>query len=175
MIDLLAPANFSEDRRHRYSLCRRLSIFSSRPLVSCGYNPSRAAEIDNDNTIRREISLAGRIGCGVLVKVNAFAGVATDPNDLALMEDPVGQRSDEAIRAAIELCRQYDGILLACWGVPKGKAATRRLAMGRFREVAALTDSWTALRITKSGHPEHPLYLPGALEPQPWAGYEVAA
>jgi|AntDeeMinimDraft_5_1070356.scaffolds.fasta_scaffold22892_1 hypothetical protein len=167
-MDLLAAANFSPDRVHRYTLCRRISMFGDRPLVSCGYNPSDAAEQQDDPTIRREITLAEWLDCSVLIKVNTFAAISPYPDDLAAMAGPVGKHADAAIQAAVAFCREHNGILLACWGTPKGKAATRRLAAHRFREVAALTSDWTALRVTKDGHPEHPLYLPGGLLPQPW-------
>ncbi|MBO9471499.1 DUF1643 domain-containing protein [Endozoicomonas sp. G2_2] len=167
-MDILAAANFSPDRRHRYTLCRPISMFGDRPLVSCGYNPSVAAEARNDPTITREVTLAEMLDCSMLIKVNTFAAVSPYPDDLAVMSDPVGTHNDEAIQAAVRYCREHDGILLACWGTPKGKAATRRLAAQRFREVAALTNHWTALRVTKEGHPEHPLYLPGGLVPSPW-------
>lgn len=173
MLDLLAPANFSPDpdRRYRWSLSRRLSIFGERPLVCCGYNPSDANEVDNDPTIGREIALAHRLRCDWLVKVNLFGRVSSKPDALADCDDPVGELADEAILAAVALCRERDGVLLACWGAPKGRAVTRRLAEERCRQVAALTRDWQALRITKGGHPEHPLYLSSALMPKPWPGY----
>lgn len=170
-LDLFAPANFSADRTFRWSLSRRLSMLSERLLVSCGFNPSDAAEEANDPTIRREIDLANQLSCGWLIKLNALCAVATKPDRLAAMADPVGDLADAVLREAVQLCTSRDGIMLACWGVPKGRAVTQRLAVQRFRQVAALTDRWHALRLTASGHPEHPLYLPKGLVPQPWAGY----
>lgn len=170
MMDLLAPANFSPDRAYRISLSRRISMLGDFTVVSCGFNPSTAAETLNDPTIGCEIALCRRIGAEVLVKVNILTACATEPDDLAAMVDPVGPEADAAIRAAIELCRTRGGIMLATWGAPKGRAATRRLAERRMREVAAMAD-WHVLRLTASGHPAHPLYLPGNLVPTPWAGY----
>lgn len=174
MIDLYAPANFSEGpdhHRHRWSLARHVSILGERPLVICGYNPSIAAETANDPTISREIALANRLGAGWLVKVNLFAAVATNANELIGYDDPVGGENDATIRAAIDLAADRDGWLIAAWGIPKGRAATQRLARMRMPAVAAMSDRWHALRITASGHPEHPLYLPGNLLPAPWKGY----
>ena len=166
LLDLTAPANFSPCRRWRWSLSRPLNVHGSRPLISCGYNPSDAAEEKNDPTIRREISFGKAWGCSLLIKVNAFAGVATNPDDLALMDDPVGAINDEVIRQAAQYAQDHDGILLATWGAPKGKAATRRIAAVRLKALASRYP-WQALRVTKSGHPQHPLYLPGDLTPQP--------
>lgn len=168
-LDLTAAANFSACGLYRWSLTRRFGLFAAgAPLVSCGYNPSIATADVNDPTIRREISFAQAAGCGWLLKVNAFAGIATDPDALAQMADPVGELADEVIAAAVDLCRRDGGILLATWGVPKGRPATKRLAVERLEKVAAM-GPWQALRVTKSGYPEHPLYLPATCRPQPWS------
>lgn len=163
-IDLDQPACFSSCGTWRWSLSRRLSMLSERPLVSCGYNPSYAGVEKNDPTIRREIDFGHRWGCGRLIKVNFMAAVATDPKDLAAIDDPVGPLNDEVLRLAIEYAQRENGILLACWGVPKGRAVTRRLAERRHAEVLAL-GPWQCLRVTRSGYPEHPLYLPRDLKP----------
>ena len=166
-IDLDQPACFSSCGTYRWSLSRHLSMLSSRPLVSCGYNPSVAGVEQNDPTIRREIDFGKRWDCGRLIKINLFAAVSTDPGGLAALDDPVGPLNDEAIRLAIELCEREGGILLACWGVPKGKAVTRRLAEQRHAQVLAL-GPWQCMRITNHGYPEHPLYLPRDLTPAPY-------
>lgn len=170
-MDLLAAANFSPDRHHRYSLCRSISLFGQRPLIACGFNPSLAAESNNDPTVRREIRLAERLECSHLIKINVFAAVSPYPDDLAVMDDPVGRDNDQAIDAAIELAISSGGLMLACWGTPKGRSATQRLALDRFAAVAARSERWHCLRVTQHGHPEHPLYLPNGLMPRIWPKY----
>lgn len=167
IFDLRAPATFSPCKRYRLTLRRDLGLFGDRPLISCGYNPSIAGIDINDPTIVREMGFGRSWGCSELIKVNALAGIATNPDDLADMTDPVGPLNDDAIRAAVAYADERDGILLACWGAPKGRAATRRLASRRLAEVAKMAP-WQALRLTKSGYPQHPLYLPASLTPQPW-------
>ena len=158
-MDLFAPANFSDDRRHRYSLSRtiggRFEFFKSYIVLLCGYNPSTANESDNDPTIRKELKFAMDLGATHLIKVNLFAGVATDPNDLAAFDDPIGPENDVVLRAAIataDLC-------VAAWGVPKGRQATKRQFLEREAYVQGLA-SWYCYGTTKDGHPRHPLYLP---------------
>jgi hypothetical protein len=163
--DLAAPATFSACRRYRYLLRRDIDMLAGRIVVSVGYNPSIADAAINDPTIRREIDFCKRWGASILLKVNAFAAVATDPDDLAAMEDPVGPLNDEAIRAAAVYCADHNGILLAAWGTPKGKAVTKRLAVERFRQLRSLGLPFQALRLTDGGYPEHPLYLPKTLTP----------
>ena len=161
--ELAKPANFSTDRSYRYTLSRRLttSLFSKIEMVIllCGYNPSTANESENDPTIRRELAFSKALDASLLIKVNLFARVATDPNDLAEMEDPVGDVNDAWIAAAIGSVKGNDGLLIAAWGVPKGSVSTRKLFLKRSREVMKMA-KWKAFRLTKDGYPEHPLYLP---------------
>jgi hypothetical protein len=174
-IDLLAPANFSADRQHRYSLCRRLKGPAARVLVSCGYNPSIADERGNtDRTIAREIDFATRWGYGVLIKINVFAGVGMKPKMLAVMDDPVGRENDAYIAKAIHSARRLRWTLLATWGAPKGRVKTKRLAEKRFRELMRVR-SWKVLKILKHGHPGHPLCLSKDLTPLRWKRTRGAA
>jgi hypothetical protein len=69
---------------------------------------------------------------------------------------------------AAEYCLPRGGMLVAAWGIPKGKAATRRLIAGRFEEIRRLGLPLHILRMTASGYPEHPLMLPAILRPVPW-------
>ena len=161
-MDLFAPANFSDDRRHRYSLCRILGSglkFVDAPeryvVLLCGYNPSTANESDNDQTIRKECVFAEKINATHLIKVNLFAGVSTDPNDLTAFNDPIGPENDAILRAAIataDLC-------VAVWGAPKGRWKTKLQFLEREDDVRVLA-SWQCYGTTKDGHPRHPLYLP---------------
>ena len=158
-MDLFAPANFSDDRRHRYSLSRilvgELKFFKRYVVLFCGYNPSTANERDNDPTIRKECKFADNLAATHLIKMNLFAGVATDPNDLAAFDNPIGPGNDVILRAAIataDLC-------VAVWGAPKGRKATKVQFLERKAYVQGLA-SWYCYGTTKDGHPKHPLYLP---------------
>ena len=161
-MDLLAPSNFSDDRRHRYSLCRVLSPWligvrttNESTVLFCGYNPSTADERYNDQTIRKECILAATMNVTHLVKVNLFAGVSTDPNGLVGFDDPIGPENDAVLRAAIakaDLC-------VAVWGAPKGRQATKTQFLEREADIQGLA-SWQCYGTTKDGHPRHPLYLP---------------
>ena len=158
-MDIFAPANFSDDRRHRYSLRRiiggELNFFNSYVVLLCGYNPSTANERDNDPTIRKECKFAEYLAATNMIKVNLFAGVATDPNDLSAFDDPIGSENDSVLRAAIaeaDLC-------VAAWGAPKGCKETKVQFLEREAYVHGLA-SWMCYGTTKDGHPRHPLYLP---------------
>lgn len=96
-----------------------------------------------------------------------FSGVGSKPEMLDDLDDPVGPENDRYIKMAIEFAVANDGILIAAWGVPKGGARIRRMAIER-EALLSKMGNWKALRITKAGHPQHPLYLPYGLEPVPW-------
>jgi hypothetical protein len=165
-------AHFSSPQ-HRVWLRRRLSIFGA-PIGFILHNPSIAAHEFDDPTARRGIAFANALGGSDLIFVNAATGVATDADALAEMDDPIGPLADEALQAAAEFCLSQDGMLIAAWGAPKGKAVTRRLMEVRFCVIRALHLPLHVLRLTASGYPEHPLYLPGNLKPTLWAYAEAA-
>ena len=160
---MTGTAWFSEDRRYRWSLTRDLALpllLESGPTVLiCGCNPSTADADKNDPTIAKEIGFVTRIlGATRLIKVNLLAAVATNPRDLARIQDPIGPRNDWAIS---------DGVLradvcIAAWGIPKGGAAVARIFEKRAREVIALPTDWQCFGVTDGGYPKHPLYLPSS-------------
>lgn len=164
---------YFSDAQHRVWLRRRLGMFGE-PLGFILHNPSVAGVVENDPTARRGMSFGASIGASDLIFVNAATGIATDADDLAMMDDPVGPMADEALRVAADFCLSRGGKLIAAWGTPKGKTATKRLMDARFRDILRLGLPLHVLRLTSSGYPEHPLYLPGALRPQPWE-YAVPA
>ena len=155
------------DPQHRVWLRRRLSMFGS-PLAFILYNPSQAGHERNDATERRGIGFGQAVGASDLIFVNAFTGIATDADDLAAMDDPVGAMADVALEIAAEFCLSRGGTLVAAWGAPKGRAPTRRLAVERFDHILSLGLPLHVLRMTASGFPEHPLRLPADLRPVPW-------
>ena len=161
------------DPQHRVWLRRRLGMFGA-PLVFVLYNPSKAGVENNDATARRGIGFGNAVGASDVVFVNAFTGIATDPDDLAAMDDPVGAYADHALLVAAEFCLRRGGTLVAAWGTHKGKAATRILAERRFAHSLSLGLPLHVLRLTASGYPEHPLRLPADLRPVPWASAPAA-
>lgn len=156
-------ASLSECGRYRYDLWR--SFVGDGPPTSYAnfvmLNPSTADAVDNDPTIIRCIGYARAWGLDGLVVTNCFAWRSTDPRGLKAAADPIGPENDDWI------ARRATGasIVVCAWGVMAGE---RGQAVARLiRSVGKQTH---ALRVTKDGHPSHPLYLPASLTPQPWAG-----
>ncbi|CAB4622616.1 unannotated protein [freshwater metagenome] len=152
-----ATATFSPDRIHRYSLTR---VWDSRlPIVNfLMLNPSTADAFTLDPTNRRCVGFARDWGFGGLATTNIFAFRSTDPKGLRLAADPVGSENDRAILDAVRSAE----LVVAAWG-------THGELFGRGRQVGAMVAETGvelhALRLTKAGHPGHPLYVSADSEP----------
>jgi hypothetical protein len=148
---------FSPDRVYRYTLWRRWN--NNGYAMFIGLNPSTADETVNDPTIRRCIAYARDWGYGALCMTNLFAFRATHPATLGSIDDPVGPDNDTHLLEAASGAR----IIVACWGV-------NGIYKDRNHIVSTLLSSHDmyVLRLTKNGHPAHPLYLPTTLTPKFW-------
>ena len=130
-------------------------------------NPSTADEVKLDPTCSRARDYAERWGYGALIVTNVFAWRATDPNEMKATKDPVGPGND----AAIVKAAKESAIVVCAWG---NHGAHRE----RSRKILSLlldkNFKLHTLRVNANGEPAHPLYLPGKLEPTPWAGPSAA-
>lgn len=151
-------ARFSPDRRYRYTLWRIWDA-ARPPVAFILLNPSTADETELDPTLRRCLGFAQAWGAGGFWIGNVFAFRATDPSVMRQEMDPVGPENDAALLEIAARCPT----LVCGWGV-------HAVHRGREQEVLRLLVKarFTALRLTKSGAPSHPLYLPSALTPMPW-------
>ncbi|WP_291517407.1 DUF1643 domain-containing protein [Acidovorax sp.] len=153
-------ATFSLCRRYRYSLWRNwagLLESGKGYAMFIGLNPSTADETEDDPTIRRCIAFAKSWGYDGLCMTNLFAFRATDPAVMLSETDPVGPENDSHL---LEMARGA-GIVIAAWGTPGAH-------FGRDAAIRKLIPNLHYLRLTKEGHPGHPLYLPGNLLPMSW-------
>lgn len=155
MTEMKSWASFSPCRSHRFVLGRK---WDDKPLVMfIGLNPSTADETQDDPTIRRCIGYAKDWGYGGLLMTNIFAYRSTDPKWLLECADPIGSQNDDALLN----CYQEADIAIAAWGT-HGTLKDRNIA------VRKLLPKLHYLRLTKDGHPGHPLYLPKTLKPILW-------
>ena len=155
---LESSATLSPCWRYRYTLHRRWAL-GGGGVTFIGLNPSTADARLDDPTIRRCVGFAKAWGFNAVDMINLFAFRATSPDDMLAQEDPEGPDNDDWILDTVANA----GLVVAAWGT---SGHHRR----RDRRVCELLDSVDlhVLRITKDGHPAHPLYLPGALRPAPW-------
>jgi hypothetical protein len=150
-------AEFSPCRTWRYALWRTWD--SSAPYAMfIGLNPSTADEIENDPTVTRCIGYSRTWGYGGLCMTNLFAYRDTDPRGMKAAPDPIGPDNDEWL----DRLARAAGVVVAAWG-------THGVHQGRDCVVRArLTGVLHYLKLTKFGHPQHPLYLRADLKPTCW-------
>lgn len=155
-------AVLSDDEVYRFHLWRILADQGARVAV-IGLNPSTADALLDDATIRTLRGIGAHNGWGRLDMLNLFALRSRFPDALAAHPDPVGNpRNDDTL---VEVCTSAD-VVIAAWGVD---------ARGRQRavDVADLLVEVVgkpvhALRLSKKGVPEHPLYKPYETVPFIW-------
>lgn len=162
---MLATAVMDESRTYRYLLTRIWD--TSRPVMTVVMlNPSTADHRQNDPTITRlagEKGFARSFGMGGVVVVNLFALRSTNPRALRDHPDPVGPHNDAFIRQAAAT----GALVVAAWGTggvlhDRGLQVTGALSRAGIR--------LTALGVTSTGQPRHPLYLPGTAPLAPYSG-----
>lgn len=160
--DLLGSASavFSPDEVYRYLLTRTWD--DAGPVVTWAMlNPSKATETASDPTITRCIRFSRSWGYGGLAVVNLYGLRSTDPAVLAGHPDPVGPDNDRMISLACE----QSALVVAAWG-------TGFLQPDRIAAVAAIIAAsgrtLRCLKVTKGGHPWHPLYVRGDATPVPY-------
>lgn len=120
-------------------------------------NPSTADGKEDDPTIRRCINYAKVWGYGSIEVVNLFALRATNPSELLKAADPIGQENDKRIIRAVDNSER----VIAAWGT-KGTILNRNIQVMRWLKGIKKIH---CLEITKDGHPKHPLYAKGNLNP----------
>lgn len=162
MTDLLMDtgAEFSTCQQYRYRLWR-IWDKSLLPAMFLMLNPSTADEAANDPTVERCQRYAAAWGYGGLLVCNIFALRSTDPGRLYTHHWPVGPDNDEAIQSEARRA----GIVVCAWG-NHGMHAGRGQAVADM--LLAIKPSLHALKVTVTGQPGHPLYLPKDLQPFVW-------
>lgn len=176
---LLRLHAFSEDRVYRYTLWRdwtdetleleeRAGNHSHEFVMFIGLNPSTADETKDDPTIRKCIGFAKRWGYGALCMTNLFAFRATDPKDMKRFLHPYGpDNNDHLGRVAA-----HAGMVVAAWGVNGIHNERDKEVTEMMRDLGVQLH---CLRMTASGHPEHPLYVPYTVTPMLLKNGEDAA
>ncbi len=155
LFDKSDSALFSPCGRYRYTLTRQFVFGKREQVCFVGLNPSTADAERDDPTIRRCRGYAFAWGFDRMVMLNLFAYRSTDPDALRLQEDPVGEDNDRHLR---KVSRESELTVIA-WGV-------RGDYLGRDQAVLPLLKDPHYLKLTRDGHPQHPLYLKKGLRPK---------
>lgn len=152
-------ANFSTDRRYRYTLSRAWAPDGRRALV-IGHNPSTADALKDDQTIRRLRQLLRDHDFTGFTIVNLFAWRSTDPAALVRLSiiegiDVVGRDNDSEIRAEL----RFTDAVVAAWGGSTWKEFHARVKF--VRALVGLSGrTLYCFGRTKEGAPRHPSRLP---------------
>ena len=157
-------AELSQCCKYRYMLYRTWNPEKAR-LSFVMLNPSTADSETDDATIRVCMGRAQRMGFGGIRITNLFHFRATKPEDLFKADDPIGNHPfyDNWYAWA---CSYPVEMVIAAWG----HHGTYR---DRDRQVISMISMdygkpLYALRLTKDGHPCHPLRIPYSTEPFLW-------
>jgi hypothetical protein len=154
---VIKEAVISDDEMYRYRLSRTWSRLNEKHAVFVMLNPSTADERFDDPTIRRCINFAKREDCGGLIVVNLYAFRTPEPKYLKEAAragiDTVGILNDYHLEAEIGGAAGAEAPLIAAWGTNAQPARVKQVMSFMGMETAK------ALKITKDGHPGHPLYV----------------
>lgn len=123
-------AYFSDDGQYRYVL-RRWWNNAKSPVTFIMLNPSTAGATVDDMTLRKCEGFAQRWGFGSLIVVNLFALIATDPDELAHHDDPVGPENDRWLHNV--LSHQWSSYV-AAWGHKGGHQGRDQQVMEMVRQ-----------------------------------------
>ena len=163
---LRSDAIFCERGRYRYWLERVWSL--DAPILPWVLlNSSSADAARNDPTVTRLIGFSRHWGFGGLWLVNAYAAVATQPEQLFALQDNVGERNRYFVRKTIRDAlvqpsmnsRAITFPVIVGWGNHGAKNGHDHVVMGWIRQADPRVEI-QCLGVTRKGCPRHPLYLP---------------
>jgi len=156
---LASDAEFSDDRRYRYMLARRVAM-GERSIAFVGLNPSTADLEHDDPTVRKCAKWAAAWGFDWFYMLNLNGFRSTNPKALPLDDiTAVGPGNQDAIR----IWTQRSEVVVACWGQNK----LNRYATQLGDRVLRLPQT-QCLGQNANGTPKHPLYLAGKTELRPY-------
>lgn len=150
---LYAPSFYSE---YRYILGTR----GKNPLICIGINPSTARPDDLDNTLKSVERIALSNGFDSFLMFNVYAQRATDPDDMEKTYNPALHAENlKAFRYALSIGESP--AVWAAWGTIIEKRPYLSECLLDFLEAGReFSARWyCAGKMSKKGHPHHPLYL----------------
>ncbi len=150
---LYVPPFYSE---YRYILGTR----GKNPLICIGINPSTAKPGDLDNTLKSVERIALGNGFDSFIMFNVYAQGATDPDH---MEEncnwELHRQNMEAFRYVLSISEKPG--VWAAWGtIIEKRPYLRQCLLDMVQIGNTYGASWyCAGKVSKKGHPHHPLYL----------------
>ena len=150
---LYVPPFYSE---YRYILGTR----GKNPLICIGINPSTAKPGDLDNTLKSVERIALGNGFDSFIMFNVYAQRATDPDH---MEETCNwelhRQNMEAFRYVLSIS-ENPGVWAAWATIIEKRPYLRQCLLDMLEIGDAYGANWyCAGKVSKKGHPHHPLYL----------------
>ena len=150
---MYVPDFYSE---YRYILGTR----GDKPLICIGINPSTAAPDDLDNTLKSVERIALHNGYDSFIMFNVYAQRATNPDDMEReCNSLLHAENMKAFEYILSLSDQP--AVWAAWGNIIEKRPYLPDCVRSMIEIGARYQAkwYSAGKISKKGHPHHPLYL----------------
>lgn len=151
---LYVPDFYSE---YRYIL----GIKGENPLICIGINPSTAAPDDLDNTLKSVERIALHNGYDSFIMFNVYAQRATNPDDMEKhCNEFLHNENMKAFEYVLKLSKGKPSIW-AAWGSIIEKRDYLSDCVLTMAEIGKRYGAlwYSAGKISKKGHPHHPLYL----------------
>jgi len=140
---VLKIAEFSKDKKYRYSLSRKWS--EKEQVLFILLNPSKGDGINDDPTIRRLISISKNLGYGGFKVVNLYTIITPMRNKLYDKKRKISKKNKNLI---FNLIPQYKTIIYG-WGATENEPIWLKNKI----------KNPMCFQINKNGSPKHPLYL----------------
>ena len=150
---LYAPNFYSE---YRYILGTR----GKNPLICIGINPSTAQPGDLDNTLKSVERIALGNGFDSFIMFNVYAQRATDPDAMEKTCNTMLHKENlEAFRYVLSISRSP--AVWAAWGTIIEKRDYLPMCLRDMLQAGQEYGArwYCAGKVSKKGHPHHPLYL----------------
>ena len=151
---LYVPDAYDE---YRYILGTR----GNRPLICIGINPSTARPDALDNTLKSVERIALANGYDSFLMMNVYAQRATDPKHMEKAENEFLHRENlEAFRYVLSLGGETPAVW-AAWGTIIEKRGYLKDCLSDMLQAGSEYSArwYCAGKVSKKGHPHHPLYL----------------
>jgi hypothetical protein len=155
--------SLSECTRYRYSLTQRWG-HGGRLITWVLLNPSLVEETVDDPTTLRVGEFSRRWGYDRMEIVNLFALRAATPEELALVEDPVGPKNLSFVRQAVTSAE----LVVVGWGDGVQHAATPPETLDEVIRLRRANTAMLCFGVTEAGNPLHPASLDRSKIPLVW-------
>lgn len=160
---MIKKAFISGCNNYRYAL-DRIWDDTKPKIMFLMLNPSTADDSNDDPTIRRCIGFAKSWGYGGLHVGNLFAYRSTEPKNLLIAIDPIGEENKHYLNL---MAGQCDKVVCA-WG---NSGIVKKLGHKFGTEYKPLKEITNLhyIDLCNDGTPKHPLYLKSDLELKPYS------